>query len=217
MVAARFLVIQTGGACVFMAKGESKTLNPTRTEEAARDSGQFVFVPGNTEAYGRLFARYAPRVKGYMMRRGISPSAAEELTQEVMLTVWDKAERYDAQRAPVRTWVFTIARNRCTDQLRRSMRPAPDPEDPCWVETVHVPTGPEARAMESRREDLLRDALGGLDPDQRETLRKLYFEGQTTSEAAEALGVPVGTIKSRTRRALQALRKRLGDGGIDGA
>lgn len=192
-------------------------MNTADSTGSSRDSGQFVFVAGNREAYAELFARYAPRVKGYMLRRGLPAPAAEELTQEVMLTVWNKAERYDAERAPIRTWVFTIARNRCIDELRRSIRPEPDPNDPCWVDTVNVPTGPETRALEKGRERLLRSALAQLEQGQRDTLTTLYFEGKSVAEAADLLGVPIGTIKSRTRRALDALRKQLKDGELDGA
>jgi len=182
---------------------------------AERDSNQYSV--GDVAGYERLFSRYAPRVKAYMMRRGMSAAAAEELTQEVMLTVWSKAERFDAQRAPFRTWVFTIARNRCIDQLRRGRRPQPDPEDPCWVDTVSPPEGPESMIVDRRREDRVHEALSTLNEEQRCTLRQLYFEGLTTSEAADAQGVPVGTIKSRARRALQALRSTLGVGGLEDA
>jgi len=182
---------------------------------AARDSNQYSV--GDVAGYERLFSRYAPRVKAYMIRRGLSAAAAEELTQEVMLTVWSKAERFDAERAPLRTWVFTIARNRCIDQLRRVRRPRPDPEDPCWVDTVSPPEGPEHVVAGRRREDRIHEALTTLSEEHRCTLRQLYFEGLSTSEAADAQGVPIGTIKSRARRALQALRKVLGAGGIDDA
>lgn len=168
--------------------------------------------PGNPEAYARLFAQYAPRVKGYMLRRGFAAETAEELTQEVMLAVWKKAESFDPERASFSTWVFTIARNRCIDQLRRSARPEPDPDDPCWVSSVSVPPGPEDNTVAKRRQERLREALADLDDDQRHALMQVYFEGQTNTEAAESLGVPVGTVKSRTRRALEALRKRLGGG-----
>jgi RNA polymerase sigma-70 factor (ECF subfamily) len=182
---------------------------------ADRDSNQY--SRGDVARYERLFSRYAPLVKAYMMRRGLPAAAAEELAQEVMLTVWSKAEYFDAQRAPLRTWVFTIARNRCIDQLRRGRRPKPDPEDPCWVETVRPPEGPESMAVDRRREDRVHEALSTLNEEQRCTLRQLYFEGLTTSEAADAQGVPVGTIKSRARRALHALRETLGMEGMEDA
>lgn len=172
-------------------------------------------TPHVPEAYRALFARYAPSVVGYMRRRGLSPEAAEEITQDVMLSVWRKAEHYDVRKAPLRTWVFAIARNRFIDQLRRSARPMPDPSDPCWVETMHEPSGPERQVVEQRREAQLQQALAKLSPEHRAALTSLYIEGRTNAETASELGVPVGTVKSRARRALAALRGQLEEGGVD--
>jgi len=158
-------------------------------------------------AFERLFSEFAPRVKGFFLRRGVDGAAAEELVQEVMLTVWAKARRYDPARAPLSTWVFTIARNKHIDAYRRSRRPEPDPEDPCWQPRV-VERGqwPDAQAGAQRRQEVLRGALDTLAEEQREVLVLLYMRGMTMAEAADTVGVPLGTIKSRTRRAIEALR-----------
>lgn len=185
------------------------------SDETKRAPDSVPPTPHEPAAYQKLFSRYAPSVCGYLQRRGLSRTTAEELTQEVMLTVWRKAEQYDANKAPLRTWVFTIARNRCIDQFRRSARSMPDPDDPAWVETVHQPTGPEAEMVGQRREARLQRALSQLSPDHREALQRLYYEGKTSEEAAASLGVPVGTVKSRARRALVALRSQLAEGGVD--
>lgn len=169
-------------------------------------------IPLDPNDYGIFFSRFAPRVQAYMIRRGLSASTAEELAQEVMLTVWNTARRYDATRAPLSTWVFTIARNRFIDEVRRNRRPKPDPDDPCWTATLSLPAGPEAHALQRNLEARVRAAFSLLSAEQRAALHALYFEGQTATEAATALGVTAGTLKSRARRALDSLRKHLAQG-----
>lgn len=169
-------------------------------------------------SYPTLFGQYAPRVKGYLVRRGLPEAAADEVTQEVMLTVWRKGEQYDATRSSVSTWVFTIARNRCIDHMRKHRRPEPDPEDPCWVSTVaEQDSEPEAAAMAVSRSAALERALAQLNDEQRAALESLYFREQTADETARAEGVPIGTIKSRARRAIATLRRALRGGDLDDA
>ncbi|MEX0758146.1 MAG: sigma-70 family RNA polymerase sigma factor, partial [Tistlia sp.] len=81
-------------------------------------------------AFGRLFRHFAPRVKAYLLRLGTESAAAEELAQETMVVLWRKAATFDPAQASVGTWVFTIARNKRIDRLRRLQRPTLDPEDP---------------------------------------------------------------------------------------
>lgn len=160
--------------------------------------------------FERLFHDYAPRVRGYFLRRGVDGSGAEELVQEVMLTLWRKAEHYDPERAPLSTWVFTIARNKHIDAYRRQRRPEPDPSDPCFARgQVERAQWPDAQAGAERRRAALKGVLQTLAPEQRETLVLLYLRGLTSAQVAERQKVPLGTVKSRARRALEALRARL--------
>ncbi|MEO0754408.1 MAG: sigma-70 family RNA polymerase sigma factor, partial [Pseudomonadota bacterium] len=82
------------------------------------------------QSFSQLFEFYAPRVKSYMMRLGSDDNQAEELAQEVMVTVWRKAIQYDASKASVSTWIFRIARNRRIDVYRRLKRPELEPDEP---------------------------------------------------------------------------------------
>ena len=154
------------------------------------------------QAFVALFRHYAPRVKAFLMRSGADAGLAEECVQEVMATVWRKAHLFDPARASVATWVFTIARNKKIDVLRRQRRP--EPED--------LPWGPEA---EPDQEDILGlqqdserlgQALANLPEKQRELIEKAYFGDLSHSEIAAATGLPLGTIKSRIRLALDRLR-----------
>lgn len=157
------------------------------------------------EAFAQLFAHFAPRVKAYLIKSGSDASSAEECAQEVMATLWRKAHLFDPARASVATWVFTIARNRRIDLLRKERRP--EPEDLAW--------GPEA---EPEQEDVLalqqdteqlRRALTELPAAQRNLIEQAYFKDLSHREIASKTGLPLGTIKSRIRLALNRLRHEM--------
>src|SRR5699024_8712623 len=80
------------------------------------------------EAFAQLFSYFAPRLKAWLIKSGATPGAAEDFAQDAMLTVWRKADLFDARKARAATWIFTIARNRRLDMLRRDARPLPVPE-----------------------------------------------------------------------------------------
>ena len=157
-------------------------------------------------AFGRLFDHFAPRVKGFLIKAGTEPHLAEDCAQDVMVTVWRKAHLYDPSRATVATWVFTIARNRRIDVARRDKRP--EPEDLGW--------GPEPEAAQEdclalqQETDQLGAALQTLPAKQRELIERAYFGDLSHKEIADATGLPLGTIKSRIRLALDKLRHAMG-------
>ncbi len=157
-------------------------------------------------AFAVLFRHFAPRVKAFLIKSGAGDSLAEECTQDVMATLWTKAHMFDPSRASVSTWVFTIARNRKIDALRRARRP--EPED--------LPWGPEqepdqAEVLTLRQEtEKLKTAISELPEKQRELIERAYFGDLSHSEIAEETGLPLGTIKSRIRLALERLRHSMG-------
>lgn len=158
-------------------------------------------------AFAALFGHFAPRLKAYLRRLGSDGPAAEELVQEVMLLVWRRAETFDPTQASAGTWVFTIARNRRIDALRREQRPEIDPDDPALVPD---PVEPADRALETAQDSgRLRAAIKELPPEQAELLRMAYFEDKPHSVIAAERGLPLGTVKSRLRLALDRLRKAL--------
>lgn len=156
-------------------------------------------------AFATLFTHYAPRIKAYLMRRGGDPVKAEELVQETMLTVWRKAERFDATQASVATWVFTIARNKSIDALRRERRPAVDFDDPALVASPGAPSAEASLSMQQRN-SLLIEAIKTLPDDQAHLLRLAFFDEKTHTAIAEEESLPLGTVKSRLRLALAKLR-----------
>jgi RNA polymerase sigma-70 factor (ECF subfamily) len=160
------------------------------------------------DAFVVLFERYAGRVKGFLMRAGEPEGAAEEIAQEVMIAVWRKAGRFDGTKASAATWIFTIARNRRIDRLRRAGTAgaeAPefeiDPEPAASAETGLAGADRDAR---------VRDAVAALTGEQREVVRLAYFSGLSQSEIATRLDLPLGTVKSRQRLAFARLRDALG-------
>jgi RNA polymerase sigma-70 factor (ECF subfamily) len=161
------------------------------------------------EAFAALFARYAVRVKAFLISGGASHDQADEAAQEVMITIWRRAELYDPAKAAVSTWIFTVARNRRIDMIRRARRPAPDPEDPLFQPAPEP--DPADSAANADRDARVRAAITGLGDDQREAVRLAFFAGLTQSEIAEKLGAPLGTVKSRLRLAFARLRAALGE------
>ncbi len=159
----------------------------------------------DTEAFSALFRHFAPRVKSFLMKSGASEALAEECMQDAMATVWRKAKLFDPGRASVATWIFTIARNRRIDVLRRQKRP--EPEDLPWGPEAEP--APEDVVAMQQDSDRLRKALRELPEKQRNLVQAAYFGDLSHSEIADKTGLPLGTIKSRIRLALERLRHEM--------
>ena len=160
-------------------------------------------------AFGMLFAHYAPRLKGYLLRLGLGPAQAEDLAQEVMVTVWRKAGQFDRNQASVATWIYRIARNRRIDAFRRESRAVLDVDDP-GLQPVAQP-GPDAELDTAEREAQVRAAMAELPPEQIDLVRRAFYEGLSHRQIADVTGLALGTVKSRLRLAFQKLRMRLED------
>ena len=158
------------------------------------------------DSFMRLFDHFAPRVKGYLMRLGADAAMADDIAQDVMLTLWRRADRYDPAQAKVGTWIFAIARNRRIDVFRRSNKPDIDPEDPSLAppEPIRADDAGEADQWAAR----IAEAVDDLPPEQAELVRLAFFEDLTHSEIAERRNLPLGTVKSRLRLALGRMRRR---------
>ena len=156
-------------------------------------------------AFAELFGYFAPRVKSFLMRSGTNPDLAEECTQEVMATLWHKAHMFDPAKASVSTWIFTIARNRKIDILRKQRRP--EPEELPWGPEAE-PEQADALGLQQETEKLGR-ALATLPEEQRKLIERAYFGELSHSQIAAETGLPLGTIKSRIRLALDRLRRAM--------
>jgi RNA polymerase sigma-70 factor, ECF subfamily len=174
--------------------------------EALADLVEAIAARADRGAFGQLFRHFAPKIKGYLVKLGAG-AQAEELTQEVLLTVWRKAASFDRNRASVSTWMFTIARNRRIDAVRKERRPEFDPEDPMLV--PDAPPSPDAHLQARDREAQVALAIKTLPPEQAELLRQAFYLAKSHSEIASEMSLPLGTVKSRLRLAFGRLRKVL--------
>lgn len=156
-------------------------------------------------AFAALFDYFAPRLKGFIMRSGTPAHQAEEVVQDVMLTLWRKAALFDPHRAQVSAWIYQIARNRQIDILRKENRPLPEElaEDP-----GAEPDAGQILAIE-QESGKLRQAISRLKGDQRDMIEKAYMGDMTHQEISTQTGLPLGTIKSRIRLGLERLRHEL--------
>ncbi len=156
----------------------------------------------DTAAFERLFNEFAPRIKAFLIKSGSDHASAEEHAQEAMATVWRKAHMFDPSRASAATWMFTIARNKKIDAIRKQRRP--EPEDIGWG-PEHEPDQEDVIGLQQESEKL-GNAIEQLPEKQRLLLERAYFADMSHSEIADVTGLPLGTIKSRIRLALERLR-----------
>ena len=156
-------------------------------------------------AFTRFFRHFAPLKAFALSGSSLSATHADELVQEVMLKVWQKAGGFNPEKAAASTWVYTIARNCRTDMFRRLQK----------FDTALASDDFELESEEEesfivlhtrRGSERVRELLGDLPPDQAQILGKVYMEGKSHSEAAAELDLPLGTVKSRVRLAIQKLQ-----------
>jgi RNA polymerase sigma-70 factor (ECF subfamily) len=162
---------------------------------------------GDRAAFAEVYTRIGPSVKGFLVQRTRDPVLAEEVLQDVMLTLWRRARSYDPARASARTWIFTITRNRMIDRIRRLGRPEPSPDDPNWVPAA--PTAADDLVDQRERADRVLAAVQTLPAPQREVVQLTFYEARSYPEIADDLGIALGTVKSRARLAFRKLRDHL--------
>jgi RNA polymerase sigma factor (sigma-70 family) len=167
------------------------------------------------EAFTVLFDHFRPRVHAQMVRLGLAPFAAADVTQDVMEAMWRKAHLFDRRKSAAATWVFSIAQHRRIDVRRRSREHSyadedlfaiPDPAD-----------GSDACLDAAQREQHVHTALDALPQDQFRMVQLAFFEGLSHSTIAARTKIPIGTVKSRLRLAFSRLRRLLHDAGVTGA
>lgn len=161
----------------------------------------------SVEAFEALFRYYGPRVRVYMLRQVRDAQAAEELMQETMMTVWNKAALFDPTRGNGSAWIFRIARNLRIDAHRKDKRPEFDINDPAFVQDDAPPA--DAQMEEVQDAQRLHQALAQLPKEQLDLLRRSFFDEASHSTIAAQLGLPIGTVKSRIRLAFAKLRAAL--------
>jgi RNA polymerase sigma-70 factor (ECF subfamily) len=173
-----------------------------------------VAVRSDREAFTHLFDHFGPRLKAYLMRIGADETMAEEVAQDVMVTLWRKASLFDRSKSSVATWLFRIARNRRIDVLRRKRAINVDTET-LVIEDESLPD-PNETMDEATRQKRIRKALKQLPPEQLQLVELAFFTELSHSQISEETGLPLGTVKSRIRLAFGRLRRILdGDDSVD--
>jgi RNA polymerase sigma factor (sigma-70 family) len=156
-------------------------------------------------AFVELFQYFAPRVKSYLLRGGMGDGLAEELAQETMLAVWNKAEGFNPARASASTWIFTIARNKKIDHMRKGVRYDVD-IDALENETQSNEPSAAQGMIHQQETTRIAEAIQKLPAEQADLIRESFFEGKSHADIAAEKKIPLGTVKSRLRLALERLR-----------
>jgi len=186
-----------------------------RARDPAGEFDDLLAAVGNDRdgaAFTALFDHFGPRVHAQMVRLGLAPFAAADVTQDVMETIWRKAHLFDRSKSPAATWVFHIARNRRIDVRRRSREFSAPVEDFFAIPDTTPPS--DDRIDAEQRELCLRAALGVLPREQFTLVKLAFFDGLSHANIAERLKLPLGTVKSRLRLAFNRLRRFLLDAGV---
>ena len=160
-------------------------------------------------AFAELYDRHTVTAFS-LARRMLGAARAEDAVQEAFLSAWRGVKRYNPGRGAVRPWLMGIVRNRCIDELRRGdVRERRRAETQDFEERFAAPDSTDGQALRAEQAMTVRKALEMLPDEQRRVLELAYFDGWTQTEIAERLDLPLGTVKGRTRLALDKLRSTL--------
>ena len=184
---------------------EPVELQPQATPERFAILAARVASGRDRTAFAELYDHFAPRILGYLLRLGLDRGSAEELTQEVMVVLWQKASLFDPSKSSLSTWLFRVARNRRIDAQRRDRSGRIDPDDTFFHPEASEPADQTVDA--GRRDERIRSAMADLPEEQRSLVKLAFFDGLSHSEIATKTDLPLGTVKSRIRLAFARLRK----------
>ena len=158
-------------------------------------------------SFKKIFDYFSPRLKSFLMRSGADEAIAEEIIQETMTIIWTKADYYDSKVASPSTWIYTIARNKKIDILRKSRKAILEDIDTAILPPI------ESKADENIEHDqkfeMIAQYLDDLPEDQLNLLKMNFFEEKSHGEISEITKIPLGTVKSRIRLALEKIRGKL--------
>ena len=167
---------------------------------------------GEVEAFAEFYEATSRRVFGLALKILEDRSAAEDASLEAFTYLWRNADRYDPERGNVMQWVLTVARSRALDQLRSSVRRGSRELPFDAVSEMQDPEpGPEALSSRAQQCVRVRQALASLPREQRRAIETAYWAGLSHAQLADALGQPLGTVKSRIRMGLDSLRRQLAE------
>lgn len=183
--------------------------DPAQQKERMRENLTRIGSDRDEQAFAEVYEYFAGRVKSFLIGKGMNEDSAEELMQEIMLIIWRRAESYDRTKAAASTWIFTIARNRHIDFLRGNNRIEVELDDEILELETTERDVQEKHVDDEHASDRLARALEKLPLEQRQVMHLSYFRGQSHGAIARWLDLPIGTVKSRIRLAMQAVRTQL--------
>ena len=158
------------------------------------------------QALSDLFEIYRPKLKGWLMARGVSNGTAEDIVQDVMIKVWTRAELFDPEKASFATWIYRLTRNKWIDHQRKHGRmDVRDPESMNAIADDEVQSA-EQDFMRQEIRKILHDYIGRLTEAQQMAIRMAFLEFKTHKEISAETGLPLGTVKTRIRSAVNALK-----------
>jgi len=160
-------------------------------------------------ALAELAAHYAPRLKGWLINRGVIAETAEDLVQDALIKVWRKAEKFDPEKASFSTWVYRLTRNGWIDYKRKHDRLQPTSPEIMQTLADHTVDGVDQDYDQLEAATAVNEALADLPPETKSMLQMSFFEGLSHSQIAIRTGLPLGTVKSRIRAPLKRLQTRL--------
>ena len=162
-------------------------------------------------SFKKIFEYFSPRLKSFLMKSGAEENVAEEIIQETMTIIWTKADYYDPKVASPSTWIYTIARNKKIDILRKSRKAILEDIETAVLPAVEPKT--EENIEHDQKFDMIAQHLDALPKDQLDLLKMNFFEEKSHGEISELTGIPLGTVKSRIRLALEKIRGKLDKNG----
>ncbi|MFL2520313.1 MAG: sigma-70 family RNA polymerase sigma factor [Alphaproteobacteria bacterium] len=155
-------------------------------------------------AFSNLFDFLAPKINTYFLQNGLTNESSEELTQEVMSTIWAKSDKYDPSKSAVSTWVYTIARNKKIDFYRKNTKTKINEED---IRDFLYNDSESDKLTSDEIKDQVNRINEELNADQRKIIKMNFFESKSHKKIAQELEIPLGTVKSRIRHILTKLQR----------
>ena len=197
-----------------LALGSAPAMYRVSSAQKAPDEALIALIAKrHKRAMELLFARHSVRVHRFVCRLTGDSLLAEEIVSDVFLAVWRGAENF-AVRSRVSTWLLAIARHKAIAVLRRRKELPLDDEDAAAI--ADAADGPETSVQEANRSAIIQSCLKRLSPSHREIIDLVYYHEKSVAEAAQIVGIPEGTVKTRMLRARLRMAELLKDVGVDG-
>lgn len=183
-----------------------KSISASKRDAAWLDS---IANRQDARALSDLFEIYGPKLKGWLMARGVGNGTAEDIVQDVMIKVWTGAHMFDPAKASFATWVYRMTRNKWIDHQRKHGRmDVRDPELMKVIADDEVPSA-EEHFMTQQSTEILREHISRLTDAQQMAIRMAFIEFKTHKQISAETGLPLGTVKTRIRSAINALKSSM--------